>query len=115
MAEALFPSGFLIPSFAVLVPVILMAVRSGLLHNPLSVILFYLAVRLPLTIIMLASQLSDKTHTIQVAVPLLKCEHTVDYAQVAAGVLVSMAPVFIGFAIFQERIIKGMWCGAVKG
>jgi len=53
--QAMFGLGFLIPAFALLVPVFIMAARSGLLNNPLFLILFYPATRLPLSIFMLVA------------------------------------------------------------
>jgi ABC-type glycerol-3-phosphate transport system permease component len=33
---------------------------------------------------------------------------------IAAGVLISMIPVYIVFVFFQERIMSGMLAGAIK-
>ncbi len=171
IAEVFFGTGFLIPVFAVLVPIFLMAAATGLLYSPISLVFFYLAARLPLTVVVLASQmreipseleesaiidganrfqimrhvifplarsgvatvlvlnflfvwneylfalilLSDETRTVQVAVPLLKSERLVDYGLLAAGILISLVPVYIVFIIFQEQIVKGLLGGAVKG
>lgn len=57
--EMLFGTGFLIPLFALLVPVFLLAAKSGLLYNPLFLVLFYAASRLPLTIMVLASNMRE--------------------------------------------------------
>jgi multiple sugar transport system permease protein len=57
--EIFFGMGFLIPAFAVLVPVYLMAAKTGLLYSPLSVVLFYTGARLPLTIVLLSSYMRE--------------------------------------------------------
>lgn len=55
--ETIFSVGFLIPTFATLVPVYLLSTQVGLYHNPLSLIFFLSASRLPITTILLASHL----------------------------------------------------------
>lgn len=55
ISEAIFSLGFLIPALAMLVPVFLNVVKLGLLYNPLSLILFYPATKLSVSIIILAS------------------------------------------------------------
>ena len=170
-AEILLGVGFLIPTFSVLIPIFLLAARTGLLFNPLAVILFYLAARMPLTAVVLASHLreipleleesaeidganplqiivriilplskpgiatvlilnflyiwneylfalvllNDETRTVQLAMPFLKGERLVDFGLLAAGVVISIIPVFAIFVFFQEQIVKGMLGGAVKG
>ena len=57
MLEAFFGAGFLIPVFAVIVPVYLLAAQTGLLYNPIFIIVFYAASHLPLTIIFLATHM----------------------------------------------------------
>jgi multiple sugar transport system permease protein len=52
--ETIFGAGFLIPTFAVLVPTFLLAAFSGLLYSRLFLILFYPATVLPLSVILLA-------------------------------------------------------------
>jgi multiple sugar transport system permease protein len=59
VAETIFTTGFLIPTFAVLVPVYLLAVKVGLLNNPLSLIFFLSASRMPVTVVTLATFLRD--------------------------------------------------------
>ncbi len=166
-----FGMGFLIPVFAVLVPVFLLAAKTGLLYNPLFLVMFYAASRLPLTIMVLASNmreipreleecavidganvvqtmrhvffplvrsgiatvlilnflyvwneylfalilLSQKTRTVQLVIPLLKSERLVDYGLVSAGIIISLLPPYLIFMFFQERVMKGMMGGAVKG
>ena len=57
--EAFFSLGFLIPAFAILVPVFMLAAQTHLLYNPIFLILFYTATRLPFTIIVLASTMRE--------------------------------------------------------
>ena len=57
IAEAYFGLGFLIPAFSLLVPVFLLAARTGLLYNPGYLILFYVASNLSLSILMLSSHM----------------------------------------------------------
>lgn len=56
-AEALFALGFLIPPLAILMPIYLMTARAGMVNNPLALIVFYPALRLPISVILLASYL----------------------------------------------------------
>jgi multiple sugar transport system permease protein len=53
LAEAYFGLGFLIPAFALLVPVFLAIAMIGLLNNPLALILFYPATGLPIAVLIL--------------------------------------------------------------
>jgi multiple sugar transport system permease protein len=168
LAERFFSLGFLIPAFAMLVPVLLLMAQLGVLYNPLSLILFYPVWRLPLAIVVLASYLrtvpkeleesaemdgasrlqiirhilfplarsgvitvliinfisiwneylfslilmSQQNRTMQVALSILKGERLVDYGMLAAGVLISIIPVYL---IFQEQVVEGIYVGAVKG
>jgi multiple sugar transport system permease protein len=57
LAEAYFGLGFLIPAFSLLVPVFLLAARTGMLYDPLYLILFYVASNLSLSILMLSSHM----------------------------------------------------------
>ena len=41
-------------------------------------------------------------------------QRSVDYGLIAAGVLISMIPVFIAFIFFQDKIMSGMLTGAIK-
>jgi multiple sugar transport system permease protein len=54
IAETIFGLGFLIPTFAVLVPTFLLAAFSDLLYSRVFLILFYPATVLPLSVILLA-------------------------------------------------------------
>ncbi len=58
--------------------------------------------------------LDSKNRTIQVAVATLKGERVVNYGLLAAGILISMLPVFLVFIFSQERIMGGLYSGAVK-
>jgi multiple sugar transport system permease protein len=57
VVELIFSLGFLIPALAMLVPVFLTIVRTGLLYSPLALILFYPATKLSVSVILLASYL----------------------------------------------------------
>lgn len=57
--ETFFSMGFLIPAFAILVPVFLLAARTQLLYKPIFLIAFYSAARLSLTVILLASTMRE--------------------------------------------------------
>jgi multiple sugar transport system permease protein len=59
VAEGVFGLGFLIPAFAMLVPVFLTMASLGLLYNPLSLVLFYPATRLSLAVVLLASYMRE--------------------------------------------------------
>ena len=59
LVETIFSTGFLIPAFAILVPVFLMAAKTRLLYNPLYLVLFYAAVRLSLTVVLLSSTMRE--------------------------------------------------------
>jgi len=59
ITEVYFITGFLIPTFAILVPVFLLAAKTGLLYEPIFIILFYSAARLPFTIIILTATISE--------------------------------------------------------
>jgi multiple sugar transport system permease protein len=169
--EGFFGLGFLIPAFAMLVPVVLLMAQLGVLYSPLSLVLFYPAWRLPLAIVVLASYLrtvpreleesaeidgasrlqiirhillplarpgvitvvivnfitfwneylfalvllSQKNSTMQVALSILKGPHFVFYGILAAGIVISVLPVFVVFILFQEQVIEGLYAGAVKG
>ena len=176
-AQVAFGLAFLIPQFAVLVPVYLIAVRSGLIQVPLVfLILFYAAMNIPLAVLLLvpffraipkeieesaeldgAGVLSRLRHvllpivvpglttvailcflaawneyifaqvitnstsyTVQVALPLLRSEGAfqgadVDLGRLAAGVVISVLPVFVVYAILRRRLIDAFAAGAVKG
>ena len=59
--------------------------------------------------------MDTNNRTIQLALALLRAnQRTIDFGLIAAGVVISMIPVFIVFVFFQDRIMKGMLAGAVK-
>ncbi len=59
--------------------------------------------------------MDSDNRTIQLAIALLRAnQRTVDYGLIAAGVVVSMIPVYIVFVFFQDKIMSGMLAGAVK-
>src|SRR5258706_16425412 len=59
--------------------------------------------------------MDSNNRTIQLALALLRAnQRTVDYGLIAAGVLISMVPAFIVFIFFQDRIVSGMFTGAIK-
>lgn len=55
LTEAIFATGFLVPNFALLLPVFLLIASMGLLYNPFALVLTYTAHVLPRSIILLAS------------------------------------------------------------
>ncbi len=58
--------------------------------------------------------LNQDNRTVQIAISTLKGERLVNYGLISAGVLVSMIPIILLFLFFQERIMQGMFVGAVK-
>jgi multiple sugar transport system permease protein len=59
--------------------------------------------------------MDSNNRTIQLALALLRAnQRTIDYGLIAAGVLISMIPVYTVFIFFQEQIMKGMLAGAIK-
>jgi|WetSurMetagenome_2_1015567.scaffolds.fasta_scaffold30829_2 multiple sugar transport system permease protein len=59
--------------------------------------------------------MDSNNRTIQLALALLRAnQRSIDYGLIAAGVLISMIPVYIVFIFFQEKIMQGMLAGAVK-
>jgi multiple sugar transport system permease protein len=59
--------------------------------------------------------MDSNNRTVQLALSLLRAnQRSVDYGLIAAGVLISMIPVFIIFIFFQDRIMSGMLTGAIK-
>ena len=58
--------------------------------------------------------LNSDSRTVQIAVSTLKGERIVDYGLIASGVLISMIPVIVLFIFSQEKIMQGMFVGAVK-
>ena len=89
----------------VFLPMARPAVITSLLLNFLSVWNEYL-----FALILLNSE----SRTVQIAVATLKGERIVDYGLIAGGVLISMIPVILLFIFSQEKIMQGMFIGAVK-
>jgi len=59
--------------------------------------------------------MDSDNRTIQLALALLRAnQRQVDYGLIAAGVVISMIPVYLAFVFFQDRIMTGMLAGAVK-
>jgi multiple sugar transport system permease protein len=59
--------------------------------------------------------MDSNNRTLQLALALLRAnQRTIDYGLIAAGVLISLLPVYIVFIFFQEKIMKGMLAGAIK-
>ena len=59
--------------------------------------------------------MDSDNRTIQLATALLRAnQRSVDFGLIAAGVLISVIPVFIAFILFQEKIMNGMLAGAIK-
>lgn len=65
LTESFFGLGFLIPALAILMPVFLLAVRIGLLYDPLMLVIFYPATKLSLSVILLSSFLRKIPHEIE--------------------------------------------------
>lgn len=57
--ELLFALSFLIPTFALILPIFLLSVDLNMLYDPTYLIIFYSASRLSLTVILLASHMRD--------------------------------------------------------
>jgi multiple sugar transport system permease protein len=58
--------------------------------------------------------LNENSRTIQIAVASLKGERIVDYGLITGGVLISMIPIILLFIFSQEKIMQGMFVGALK-
>jgi len=59
--------------------------------------------------------MDSNNRTIQLATALLRSsQRSVDYGLIAAGVVISLIPVYVAFVLFQEKIMSGMLAGAVK-
>jgi multiple sugar transport system permease protein len=171
IVESIFGFGFLIPAFTVMLPIFLLMAKFGLLYNPLALVLFYPATRMPISVLILAGflrqvpqeiedsatldganplqmlrhiffplaipgivtvvilnfitfwneflfallLLDTENRTIQIALSTLKGVRVINYGMIAAGVVFSVLPVMIVFILFQEKIVRGMMSGGVKG
>lgn len=58
--------------------------------------------------------LNSNNKTVQIAVTTLKGERVIDYGLIAGGVIISMIPIVLIFIFAQEKIMQGMFVGAVK-
>lgn len=63
---------------------------------------------------------NSSSYTVQVALPLLRSEGAfqgadVDMARLSAGVVISVVPVFVVYAVLRRRLIDAFAAGAVKG
>ena len=65
VVESIFYLGFLIPGLAILMPIYMMVAKSGLLYNPLALILIYPAFNLSLSIILLSSFMRKLPHELE--------------------------------------------------
>ena len=59
--------------------------------------------------------MDSDNRTIQLATALLRAnQRSIDFGLIAAGVVISMIPVYVVFVFFQDKIMSGMLAGAVK-
>jgi multiple sugar transport system permease protein len=59
--------------------------------------------------------MDSDNRTVQLALALLRAnQRSSDYGLIAAGVVISMIPVYIVVILFQDRIMNGMLAGALK-
>ena len=59
--------------------------------------------------------MDSDNRTIQLALALLRAnQRSVDYGLIAAGVIISMIPVYVTFIFFQDKIMSGLLAGALK-
>jgi multiple sugar transport system permease protein len=59
--------------------------------------------------------MDSNNRTIQLALALLRAnQRAIDYGLIAAGVVISMIPVYVTFIFFQDKIMSGMLAGAIK-
>jgi multiple sugar transport system permease protein len=60
--------------------------------------------------------MDSNNRTVQLATALLRAnQRSIDYGIIAAGVVISLIPVYVAFVLFQDKIMSGMLAGAVKG
>jgi multiple sugar transport system permease protein len=65
--ERAFSLGFLIPTFAAMVPTVLLAIALGLFHTQLYLILFFTGTAQPLTVILLVQYMRQVPHELEEA------------------------------------------------
>lgn len=58
---------------------------------------------------------SPELKTLTLGLAGFKTEHIVYYGQMSAGIMISVIPVIIVYAFLQDKVIKGMTVGAIKG
>src|SRR5258708_19283507 len=59
--------------------------------------------------------MDSDNRTVQLALGLLRAnQRSIDYGLIAAGVVISMVPVYIVVILFQDRIMSGLLTGAIK-
>jgi ABC-type glycerol-3-phosphate transport system permease component len=59
--------------------------------------------------------MDSDNRTVQLALGLLRAnQRSLDYGLIAAGVVISMIPVYIVVILFQDRIMSGLLTGAIK-
>lgn len=58
---------------------------------------------------------TEATRTVQVALPFLKDPRGVNFALLAAGVVITLLPVYIVYALLQRRMQEALVAGSVKG
>ncbi len=59
--------------------------------------------------------LGPESRTVQVALPTLRTGQVVDYGLLAAGILMTLLPVYLVYAFMQRRMREALVTGAVKG
>ncbi|MBP1999405.1 raffinose/stachyose/melibiose transport system permease protein [Paenibacillus shirakamiensis] len=57
----------------------------------------------------------DNLRTLPVGMVQFRDQYQINYAQMSAGIVYSVLPVLIMYAILQEKIIEGVTAGGVKG
>ncbi|MFC0211990.1 carbohydrate ABC transporter permease [Paenibacillus chartarius] len=58
---------------------------------------------------------SEKLRTLPVGMVGFRDSYNTNYAQLSAGIVYSVAPVLVLYAVLQEKIIEGVTAGSVKG
>lgn len=58
---------------------------------------------------------TESSRTVQVALPFLKDPHGVNFALLSAGVVMTLLPVYLAYAILQRRMQEALVAGSVKG
>ncbi|NQX45011.1 carbohydrate ABC transporter permease [Paenibacillus tritici] len=58
---------------------------------------------------------NDELRTLPVGMVQFRDQYQMNYAQMSAGIVFSVVPVIVIYAILQEKIIEGVTAGSVKG